>query len=217
MNMRPGPSKFPRPDGKGCVPGTKVVPCSKGTNTGTCQPDVNCTLGTNPGRTHRFYAGKAVVPFGYGLSYSTFKYDPAPSATRISLEPVRSMLESTYSAGRTFPSSDLLQAADPLVAYYVNVTNTGKMDADDVVLGFMKPPGAGENGVPLQTLFAFERVHVKAGETVSVNLYPSLTDFTATQLDGTKEALAGEWTVQFGVKETFEHGQGYAELSLTTY
>ena len=27
------------------------------------------------------------------------------------------------------------------VNYYVNVTNTGKMDADDVVLGFMTPPG----------------------------------------------------------------------------
>jgi pre-mRNA-splicing factor SYF2/beta-D-xylosidase 4 len=54
------------------------------------------------------------------------------------------------------------------VSYVVNVTNTGTIDADDVVLGFIKPPGAGTNGVPLQTLFGFERVHVKAGETVQV-------------------------------------------------
>ena len=26
------------------------------------------------GRTHRFYTGKAVVPFGFGLSYTTFTY-----------------------------------------------------------------------------------------------------------------------------------------------
>ena len=86
-----------------------------------------------------------------------------------------------------------------------------------VVLGFLVPPGAGKDGVPLQTLFGFERVHVPAGATVSVYLYPSLADLTHTQLDGTKRALAGEWTVKFGVKETAVHGQGYAEAPLTTY
>ena len=94
---------------------------------------------------------------------------------------------------------------------------SGSMDADDVVLGFLVPPDAGKDGVPLQTLFGFERIHVKAGETVLVNLYPELTDFAYTLLDGTKKAVAGEWTVKFGVKETAQHGQGYAELKLTTY
>ena len=45
------------------------------------------------------------------------------------------------------------QAAAPLVEYLVNVSNVGEVDADDVVLGFMTPPGAGQDGVPLQTLF----------------------------------------------------------------
>jgi hypothetical protein len=60
-------------------------------------------------------------------------------------------------------------------------------------------------------------VHVAAGATVSVNIYPELADFTATELDGTKRALAGEWGVKFGVEETAPHGQGYAELKLTAY
>ena len=46
FNMRPGPSPFARPD------------C-------TTNP---CPNGTNPGRTHRFYTGTPVVPFGFGLS-----------------------------------------------------------------------------------------------------------------------------------------------------
>jgi hypothetical protein len=94
----------------------------------------------------------------------------------------------------------------------VKVTNTGTVDADDVVLGFLVPPGAGKDGVPLQTLFGFERVHVKAGETVTVDIYPALTDFANTQLDGSKAVAPGEWTVKFGVQETAEHGQGYAEM-----
>ena len=61
-------------------------------------------------------------------------------------------------------------------AFSVNVTNSGMVDADDVVFGFLTPPGAGTGGVPLKQLFGFERVHVKAGQTVSVFLYPTLTD-----------------------------------------
>ena len=36
------------------------------------------------------------------------------------------------------------------VFYYVNVTNTGSVDSDEVVLGFLVPPGNGTDGVPLQ-------------------------------------------------------------------
>ena len=125
MNMRPGPSAFPRPDGQGCAPGTKTVPCSSGTNVGTCTPDVNCVMGTNPGRTHRFFTGKAVIPFGFGLSYTTFSYGVVSApAGRISLDAVRDMLATTKSDGRVFPSSDLLGAADPVIKYAVNVSLT---------------------------------------------------------------------------------------------
>ena len=108
------------------------------------------------------------------------------------------------------------KAAGPAASFAVKVTNTGAVDADDVVLGFLTPPGAGKDGVPLQTLFGFERVHVPAGQSVNVYLYPEHTDFMHTALDGTKTAAAGEWTVQFGVAKTLEHGMGYAEAKLTT-
>ena len=39
----------------------------------------------------------------------------------------------------------------------------------------MKPPGAGTGGVPLQTLYGFDRVHVPAGKTITVELYPSVS------------------------------------------
>ena len=49
----------------------------------------------------------------------------------------------------------------------------------------------GLGGVPLQTLFDFQRVHVKAGATATVTLVPSLMDFALAQLDGTLVATAG--------------------------
>jgi hypothetical protein len=70
------------------------------------------------------------------------------------------------------------KASGPAANFTISVTNTGDVDADDVVLGFLTPPNAGTGGAPLKTLFGFERVHVKKGETVSVYLYPQLTDFT---------------------------------------
>ena len=63
-------------------------------------------------------------------------------------------------------------------------TKTGSVDADDVVLGFLVPPNAGQDGIPLPTLFGLERVHVKAGSSVDVNIYPSLTDFAVTDAEG---------------------------------
>eukprot|EP00935_MAST-01C_sp_MAST-1C-sp1_P002246 g2246.t1 len=116
-----------------------------------------------------------------------------------------------------FPTpSDAVTAAAPLVQYAVNVTNSGSIDADDVVLGFLKPPGAGTGGVPLQTLFGFKRIHLQAGETKTVYLYPALTDFTQVDEQGARYVLPGRYTFAFGVAETAPHGMGYAEHVVQT-
>lgn len=214
MNMRPGVSQFPRPDGAGCVPGTKQAPCSAGTNNGMCTPDVHCENGSNPGRTHRFYSGKTkpAAAFGFGLSYTQFAYSPPQSsAAKVDLGGLRRVLEDSARKNHAFVSQRVLAALAPLVSYTVNVTNTGKVHSDDVVLGFVVPPGAGVAGVPLQSLFGFERVHVRAGETVTVNLYPEMTEFSQVGTDGKRRALPGRYTVRFGVRETVAGGGGFAE------
>jgi len=209
FNMRPGPSRWPRPDAPG--------PCNDPYYTPVV-PSANCTLGTNPGRTYRFFNGDAVVPFGYGLSYTTWTYTLVHAPPRLSLASLRDLLELTAKrAAASSPSSSprpsfpRLSEVDAAGAYMLNVTNTGHVDADDVVLGFVTPPGAGTGGRPLRTLFGFERVHVRAGETVSVTLYPALTEFAATAADGAREALPGEYVVSFGVHAD---DMGYAQATV---
>merc|ERR1711865_750564 len=70
FGMRPGPSTFARPD------------C-------TNHNESQCPRGTNPGRTYRFYNGKPVVPFGFGLSYTTWQYTSVSQPATVSLAPLR--------------------------------------------------------------------------------------------------------------------------------
>jgi hypothetical protein len=79
------------------------------------------------------------------------------------------------------------------------------------VLGFLTPPGAGAGGVPLQALFGFERVHVKAGEAVEVSLVPALAHFAHADAAGAWRPLPGAYAVHFGVAAP---GQGFAQLAL---
>jgi hypothetical protein len=173
-----------------------------------------------------------------GLSYTSWSYEiVGVPAAEASLDPVRRLLrdteileEATAADGSsrgsvgggwrtekvTFPSLEAARdKATAPVKYVVKVSNVGSVDADDVLLGFLEPPGAGVNGVPLQVLFGFERVHIKAGESAVVTIYPSLTDFTHVTLEGQRVPLAGHYSVRFGLKETRALGQGYAEHTLT--
>jgi len=186
--------------------------------------------GTNPGRTYRFYTGTPVLPFGYGLSYTTWTYTPLPDptppaaasmaavvaeagATRLlDLRAVRAAAEALAATGVIGHIPAALQTV--VADYWVNVTNTGAVDSDDVVLGFLVPPGAGTGGVPLQELFGFERVHVPAGATVTVYIGAQGVRFTQAGTDGVRRVLPGTYTVRFGVPETAVHGQGFAELQM---
>ena len=180
--------------------------------------------GTNPGRTYRFYTGTPVLPFGFGLSFTTWTYTPLPdphppagvaggaAARRVDLAPVRAAADAHALAGPVGHIPAGLQAT--AAAFWVNVTNTGAVDSDDVVLGFLVPPGAGTGGVPLQELFGFERVHVPAGQTVTVYLGAQGVRFTQAGVDGVRRTLPGRYTVRFGVQEAAARGMGFAEVEL---
>jgi len=89
------------------------------------------------GRTYRYMTEKPLYPFGYGLSYSTFKYGKAK-----------------------------LRKDGDNVYVTVKVTNTSKLDGDEVVQLYLRRPGDTEG--PSHALRGFKRVSIPAGNSVDV-------------------------------------------------
>lgn len=93
------------------------------------------------GKTYRYVTKPVLYPFGFGLSYTNFKY------SNLKL------------------SSSLLDQKSPL-NINLNVSNTGNYDGDEVVQLYIKQAGV---DMPIKELKGFKRIHLKKGETQLVN------------------------------------------------
>jgi len=98
-------------------------------------------------RTYRYFKGEALYPFGFGLSYASFKFS--------NLKLSKATVEKNISVRAT-----------------VTVTNTGKYKGDDVVQLYVRHDGI--PGVPLSALKNFKRITLDAGasQTVSFDITP---------------------------------------------
>ncbi|MES1190416.1 MAG: glycoside hydrolase family 3 C-terminal domain-containing protein [Steroidobacter sp.] len=122
------------------------------------------------GRTYRYFDGKPLYPFGYGLSYTTFAY-----------------------SGLTLPH--VIKAGDALDAE-VTVTNTGKREGDEVAqlyLSFPSVPGA-----PLRALRGFHRVHLKPGESKQVRFELKQRDLSMVTDDARIIIPEGKYSISVG-------------------
>ena len=92
-------------------------------------------------RTYRYYTGTPLYPFGYGLSYTQFKY-----------------------SGLSVPES--IKAGDS-VKISVTISNVGQRAGDEVVQLYLSDKKA-STPRPLHQLEGFERIHLKPGESKPV-------------------------------------------------
>lgn len=122
------------------------------------------------GRTYRYFTGKPLWGFGYGLSYTTFKYGPVKL------------------------SAQKVNAGEPLTAT-VTVTNTGKMSGDEVVEAYVKTPQA--DG-PIHSLAGFERVYIPAGMSREVTLKIDPREISSVDEAGNRSVLAGKYILSVG-------------------
>ena len=135
-------------------------------------------------RTYRYYTGKPLWGFGYGLSYTSFQYGPVKLASP------------------TVQASSLT-GEHPMTAT-VKVTNTGKMDGDEVVEAYLKTP---KKDGPVHSLVAFQRVHLAAGQSQVVTLNISGRSVSSVDEQGNRSILPGSYRLSVGSAQPEETQQ----------
>jgi beta-glucosidase len=129
------------------------------------------------GRTYRYFTGKPLYPFGYGLSYTTFKY----SDLSVSMQPV--------APAQPFASGQPVGAD-------VTVTNTGTIAGDETVQVYLKFPAV--KGAPQIALRGFQRIHLEPGASQKVHFELKDRDLGMVTEDGNTIIAAGDYTVSIG-------------------
>jgi len=121
------------------------------------------------GRTYRYMTEKPLYPFGFGLSYTSFRFD----SINLSLP--------TLSAGGC-------------VKVAVTVTNTGKRDAEEVVQLYISRDNRGEDE-PFASLKGFQRVFIPAGRSKIAEFNLFSTVFETVNADGENTLIPGSYTI----------------------
>ncbi|WP_200956098.1 glycoside hydrolase family 3 C-terminal domain-containing protein [Pelomonas sp. Root1444] len=124
------------------------------------------------GRTYRFFDKPVVYPFGHGLSYSTFRYEP------VKVE--------VLDDGKAAPS----------VVVRTAITNTSARDGDEVAQLYLTPPRF--EGAPKLALRGFQRLHLKAGERREVSWRLDARDLSFVDRDGVRQVMPGSYRVSVG-------------------
>ncbi|MGC8804255.1 MAG: fibronectin type III-like domain-contianing protein [Bacteroidales bacterium] len=100
-------------------------------------------------RTYRYFKGKPLYPFGYGLSYTNFTY-------------------SNLKIPSTADTKDKIKVT-------ITVLNAGGRAGEEVVQLYVKHPTA-TTPVPIHALKGFKRVFLKAGDKTNLTFELSARD-----------------------------------------
>jgi len=89
--------------------------------------------------------------------------------------------------------------------FRVNVTNTGAIDGDGVVLFYVTPQQVLHNGQipPIKQLFSFERIHLSINETKQVFFPLNIEALFTIARNGSKWLHPGQYHILIGSQRMF--------------
>ncbi len=122
-------------------------------------------------RTYRYFKGKPLFGFGYGLSYTHFSY----SALKL--------------------SSAKLHAGETLTVE-ADIKNEGSRDGDEVAELYLQSPHTKLS--PALALEGFKRVHLAAGETQHVSFALDPRQLSQVDAKGSRLVEAGRYSLSLG-------------------
>jgi beta-glucosidase len=123
------------------------------------------------GRTYRYFEGKPLYSFGYGLSYTTFSY-----------------------SNLALPSSPV--AAGQPVTTEATVTNTGSLAGDEVAQLYLSFPNVA--GAPIRALRSFQRIHLNPGQSRRLQFQLTPRDMSMVTDAGEPVVAEGNYSVSVG-------------------
>jgi beta-glucosidase len=122
-------------------------------------------------RTYRYFTGQPLYPFGYGLTYTRFK----------------------YSNGKLSTTS--LKAGDS-IEVTADVQNTGGRDGDETVEAYLIPKNI--VGAPLLALVGFDKAHLACGATTTIQLTIDPRQLSFVSPTGSRSVRAGDYELYIG-------------------
>jgi beta-glucosidase len=140
------------------------------------------------GRTYRFFNGTPLFPFGFGLSYANFSYSKVKA-------------QSSVRAGQNISIS-------------AEVTNTGKVAGDEVVQLYLTSTFTGTR-VPVRSLVAVKRIHLRPGEKKTVNFTVDPRAMSIVMDDGKRFVQPGEMRFSIGGEQPAFSGLAHASSTTT--
>ncbi len=126
------------------------------------------------GKTYRFFTQEPLYPFGYGLSYTTFSY-----------------------SNLVFPEK---ATAGDKISVKVTVTNTGKVEGDEVVEMYLTDEKA-STPRPIRQLEGFSRINLKPGESKVVEFKLEPRQFSIINNKSKRVIEPGYFTIAVGGKQ----------------
>lgn len=135
-------------------------------------------------RTYRYFKGTPLYGFGFGLSYTTFKYDDLKIST-------------------------VLKGKDATVS--VKVTNTGKRAGDEVAQLYLINKDSGIK-TAFKALKGFERLNLKPGESKTVQFILTPDDLSYIKEDGTAVQFKGNVEIAVGGHQPDEPNKSQSNI-----
>ena len=123
--------------------------------------------------TYRYYKGKPLFPFGFGLTYTAFKYG--------SLQ----LNKTEFNSGER-------------VEITMDISNIGMFGSDEVVQLYVKAPRF-SSAVPKKELKAFKRVHIGKSMTAYVKLGFDIDELSIWDINtNSRKLFGGVYEIQIG-------------------